>query len=604
MPCSLTYCITNTGLVGADDNYITGGTYNGDTFWSGQTSGWTIYYYTGVTNYWCLSDTLGGPCYLTGKYPCVSSCPDLSNIYVFSGVCPTPTPTPTQNCDVLDFTALFDCDYIPTPTPTPTTTITPTQTVTPSSTNICSIIGIDASGYTYTPTPTPTPTVTPTEFDINTLKRRPFYSKDIVRNCPLNGSIEYTSIVGEIICPGTMKWQDCYNPSTYYYSNTLSGLPTGTEIENFIVFGATVNGEEKCISYLGMDYEHGNEHVIVITSGPYGLSSLGDCVNCQLYNYSDPVCFYFLAEAVGDGSWNCTLTNSGIYNNKPYYIILSDDCTTPLSGFIWWSEIQNRWEFTTVLGGSLLFSYNNNPNNYPVSNSTYSWVVVRDNFVIESSFMGICPTPTATPTNTPTVTPTPSITPSLTPTKTPGVSPSPTMTPTKTNTPTPSSTRPPCNFIQTNPITPFGGYLTKDTSLVSGYIVYLWYKETSQSDNCWRSASTQSFANTGIPRYGSYSAPSGVLGGGFVLDNFFKNGVTYSIFLSTKPINGYTNPFSPGAIVSPVKFGVGQNSGNFTTYCGLNNPYIFTASSSSPNLYFNVKTLTNTAWDTCTPNYP
>ena len=29
MPCSSTYCISNTGLVGADDNYITGGTYNG-----------------------------------------------------------------------------------------------------------------------------------------------------------------------------------------------------------------------------------------------------------------------------------------------------------------------------------------------------------------------------------------------------------------------------------------------------------------------------------------------------------------------------------------------------------------------------------------------
>ena len=181
MPCSSTYCISNTGLVGADDNYITGGTYNGDTYWTGQTSGWTIYYYTGVTSYWCLSDTLGGTCYLTGKYPCVSSCPDLSNIYVFSGICLTPTPTPTQNCDVLDFTALFDCNFIPTPTQTPSASFTPTPTITPSSTNFCSIIGIDASGYTYTSTPTPTPTVTPTQYDENTLKRRPFYSSSSER---------------------------------------------------------------------------------------------------------------------------------------------------------------------------------------------------------------------------------------------------------------------------------------------------------------------------------------------------------------------------------------------------------------------------------------
>ena len=197
MPCNSTYCISNTGLVGADDNYITGGTYNGTSYWSGQTNGWSIYFYTGTTSYWCLSDTLGGSCYLTGKSPCTSECPDLSNVYVFSNICLTPTPSPTQNCNVLDFTALFDCEYVPTPTPTPSTTVTPTQTPTPTSTSYCSIIGVDASGYTYTPTPTPTPTVTPTN------KSLPFYSPLIPRNCPINGFFEYTPISGEIICPGT-----------------------------------------------------------------------------------------------------------------------------------------------------------------------------------------------------------------------------------------------------------------------------------------------------------------------------------------------------------------------------------------------------------------
>ena len=276
MPCNSTYCISNTGLVGADDNYITGGTYNGNTYWTGQTSGWTMYFYTGTTSYWCLSDTLGGSCYLTGKYPCVSSCPDLSNVYVFSGVCPTPTPTPTQNCDVLDFTALFDCEYVPTPTPTPSASVTPTPTVTPSSTNFCSIVGIDVSGYTYTPTPTPTPTVTPTN---NTL---PFYSPLIPRNCPVNGFFEYTPVSGEIICPGAMKWQDCYNSSTYYYSNSVTGIPAETELIPFIIFGANIDNQFKCISYLGMDYDHGNENEILITSGPWGYSNLGDCIYCQI----------------------------------------------------------------------------------------------------------------------------------------------------------------------------------------------------------------------------------------------------------------------------------------------------------------------------------
>lgn len=290
MPCSSTYCISNTGLVGADDSYITGGTYNGDTYWSGQTSGWTIYFYTGTTSYWCLSDTLGGPCYLTGKYPCVNTCPDLSNVYVFSGICPTPTPTPTQNCDVLDFTALFNCEYIPTPTPSPSVSVTPTQTVTPSSTNFCSIIGIDASGYTYTPTPTPTPTVTPTMYDNNSLRKRlPFYSRLIERNCPITGFIEYSPISGEIICPGAMKWQDCYNSSTYYYSNSVTGVFPGTLFENFSVYYANVDNQPRCISYLGMDYDHGNINTInILNPISYGYSNYGDCIYCQIASSPTP----------------------------------------------------------------------------------------------------------------------------------------------------------------------------------------------------------------------------------------------------------------------------------------------------------------------------
>jgi hypothetical protein len=279
MSCSSTYCISNTGLVGADDNYITGGTYNGDTYWTGQTSGWTIYYYTGVTSYWCLSDTLGGPCYLTGKYPCVSSCPDLSSVYVFSGMCPTPTPTPTQNCEVLDFTALFDCEYVPTPTPTPSVSVTPSMTVTPSSTNICSIIGIDASGYTYTPTPTPTPTVTPTQYDENSLKRRPFYSKEIVRDCPLTGSIEYTNIIGEIICPGSLKFQDCYNGDYYYTVNF--DLPDGLVLQPQGVYGAFLNGNRICVAYIG-NSDNGPTHVLTFREKIYGYIYDGECVLCQL----------------------------------------------------------------------------------------------------------------------------------------------------------------------------------------------------------------------------------------------------------------------------------------------------------------------------------
>ena len=286
MSCNSTYCISNTGLVGADDRYITGGTYNGDTYWTGQTSGWTIYYSTGATSYWCLSDTLGGTCYLTGKYPCVSTCPDLSSIYVFSGICLTPTPTPTKNCDVLDFTALFDCEYIPTPTPTPSISVTPTQTVTPSSTNFCSIIGIDASGYTYTLTPTPTPTVTPTEFDENSFSRREFYSKDIKRDCPIYGYFEYTPIEGQIICSSSLKFQDCYNGDLYYTNEFILPFPLTLQPQG--VYGAFLNGNRVCVAYIE-NSDNSPTNVLTYETGPWGyVYEEGACINCQIQLTSTP----------------------------------------------------------------------------------------------------------------------------------------------------------------------------------------------------------------------------------------------------------------------------------------------------------------------------
>ena len=282
MPCNSTYCISNTGLVGADDNYITGGTYNGRSYWTGQTNSWKIYYYTGTTSYWCLSDTLGGSCYLTGKYPCVSTCPDLSSVYVYSGICLTPTPTPTKNCNVLDFNAIFNCEYIPTPTPTSSANVTPTPTITPSSTNLCSIIGIDANGYTYTPTPTATPTNTPTMYDNNSLRKRlPFYSKLIPRDCPITGYMEYIPIIGEIICPGSLKFQDCYNSSIFYYTIKFD-LPSPKVLEKFAVYGVYINGEKKCVTYLGTT-DDSPQNTLIYESGSYGyVYEEGACVLCQI----------------------------------------------------------------------------------------------------------------------------------------------------------------------------------------------------------------------------------------------------------------------------------------------------------------------------------
>jgi hypothetical protein len=286
MACSSIYCIRNTGLVNVDDTYEIEGTFNGYDYWSGYTNGWVIYYSTGTTRQWCLSSTLGGVCSLAGKTPCFDTCPDLSSAYVFSGVCPTPTPTPTKNCDVLDFTAMFDCEFIPTQTPTPSASVTPTPTMTPSPTNYCSMISVDAEISTYTPTPTPTPTVTPTT-------QLPFYSPLIVRNCPVYGFANYATIQGEIICSGSQKFRDCYDTDQYYYTNEVTGVPVGTQFELYSIYSALVfnNGVTslKCISYYGYDYNHGNINAIQITNPvPFGFSNEGDCINCETYIIPTP----------------------------------------------------------------------------------------------------------------------------------------------------------------------------------------------------------------------------------------------------------------------------------------------------------------------------
>ena len=70
MPCNSTYCINNTGVPLYNDSYEdTLTNYNGAQYYTGQTNGLFIYYSSGDTQ-WCLSDTLGGTCFLSGKSPC------------------------------------------------------------------------------------------------------------------------------------------------------------------------------------------------------------------------------------------------------------------------------------------------------------------------------------------------------------------------------------------------------------------------------------------------------------------------------------------------------------------------------------------------------
>jgi hypothetical protein len=258
--CSPIYCVNNTGL-GYDDNFFSAGTYNGDTYFSGVSTGNVIYFTTGGT--WCLSTTLGGGCLLEGPYPCTSTCPDLCDDYVFSGNCPTPTPTPTVNCSVLDFTAIFDCEVTPTPSVTPTISVTPTRTPTPTPSNPCGgrAVNVTISGYTPTPTATQTPTPTKTP--------------QITRPCSISGNVIYNTIEGDIICPMSKQFQDCFNGQMYYTTSPVP-LPSGGTLTKFAIYKADINGVSKCVSFIGINLSVIGTDIIDVTNGPLGFSNLNE----------------------------------------------------------------------------------------------------------------------------------------------------------------------------------------------------------------------------------------------------------------------------------------------------------------------------------------
>jgi hypothetical protein len=202
---------------------------------------------------------------MTGKSPCTSNCPDLCDEYFGLGICPTPTPTPTPGC-VLDFDAIFDCEVSVTPTTTPTNTPTSSTTPTPTSTLLCNIdIDVDITQTTPTPTPTKTPTPTPTKTP---------------SVCSYSGDVTYTTIDGNIKCPTSKEFQDCYNGTLYYTTNDLTN-PSGGSIDKFMVFEAFVNGNSKCVSYIGVNENVSGVDTIVLNSGPFGFSNLGACINCS-----------------------------------------------------------------------------------------------------------------------------------------------------------------------------------------------------------------------------------------------------------------------------------------------------------------------------------
>lgn len=346
------YCISNTGNNNIDDNYVSGGTYNDEIYWVGTNNGNYIYY---DNNQWCLSSSLGGSCILSGKSPCVSTCPDLCHDYFTIGICPTPTPTPTLPCNV-DFEVLFDCEFTPTPSVSQTPTITPT--ITPTSSSVVSVLSVEATVFSYTPTPSVTPTITPSTTPL------------IIRPCNFTGNVSFNNVNEIIKCPFSKQFQDCFNGDMYYTTNELIN-PSGGDIEQFMVFEGLIDGVSRCISYVGENQDTIGINIIELSSGPFGFSNLGDCINCTPIQSQTPT-------PTPTPSVTPTITptpsNTPLENSRYVYVRCDDETiyvvqtspgpiTVPNSSFINLND-NKCWSFLYVTSGYPPINPNNTVINY------------------------------------------------------------------------------------------------------------------------------------------------------------------------------------------------------------------------------------------------
>ena len=265
LTCSPMYCIKDTKFV-YDDTYVAilGSEYNGAGYWSGQSNGYVIYYSSADTQ-WCLSTTLGGSCLLSGKSPCTTTCPDLCEHFFYKGLCTSTTTTTTIDCSTFDFSAIFDCEVFPTTTTTTSTSTTTTTTSPPP--NPCSGVSISATISAYT--------TTTTTFNSTTTTTTIYYP------CNFSGDVTFNTIDIEIKCPISKEFKDCYDMGgTRYYTNDVLTNPMGGDIEVGMVFSALVDGDLKCISYVGINNDVSPINTITLVDGSFGTYPNG-CYVCN-----------------------------------------------------------------------------------------------------------------------------------------------------------------------------------------------------------------------------------------------------------------------------------------------------------------------------------
>lgn len=266
-PCpDTTFCLrtTLTSLLSYNGNYTVSGTYNSRPYYTGDNIPTAYIYHTGVK--WCLSDSLGGTCLLEGNTPCYSECPDISANYFSAGPCVTPTPSPI-NCNILDFTAYFDCDYVP--------------FVTPSVSVPCDVVDMSVTTFPLTPTPSPTanPCIVGLDFTITSYtppspSQTPTVSLTPSKTVPVAGQLTYTFFEETFTCVSTKVLIDCNSNIEFYTTDNLEF--NGDPLVEGVSFAAYIGGTLFCLRYDRNDENLSSNTTIESVFGVYGT-----CDNCN-----------------------------------------------------------------------------------------------------------------------------------------------------------------------------------------------------------------------------------------------------------------------------------------------------------------------------------
>jgi hypothetical protein len=346
--CTGTFCVQNDTTY--DDTYELAGLYDGQSYYTGESTGYVIYYSTGETR-WCLAQNLGDPCDQFGPYGSTSTCPDLDDSVLYFGPCTTTTTT-INPCSTLDLDAVFDCYVTPTPSVTPTNTPTPTPTPTPSSSAICGGVSMVVSKLGITPTPTPsfTPTPTPTP--------------EVDRPCNFSGEVIFNAFSEILQCANSKKFRDCFTGIQYFTSDLVLVSGTTSPKEGY-VYNAIINGQGYCVIYDGL-FENisGVDTIQLITE--IGSTTDGACLDCIPDLTQTPTPTPTLTPTPTPSSTPCVQFEYTITNNSPSKITIS------------YSTCEGGSQTLQVSPGSSIYlcssttPVSNNPQNTIITNTGFS----------------------------------------------------------------------------------------------------------------------------------------------------------------------------------------------------------------------------------------